>query len=167
MGFPTWSGSPSCHAGTALHLQEPALYTGSYVHDRFPDASECSFAVGFKGPGATDADSVPLAVVQQLLGECWVLPCTLNIGNSSSGLSQQAYCLNTALPVLCWFRLLGQEGWRSRQARGQPPGADGNSGGPGRLDVCVQPQLPRLRPVRRVRSHRQVGHGSQGSNGSP
>ena len=50
-------------------FQEPALYTGSYVHDRFPDASECSFAVAFRGASWTDPDSIPLMVMQTMLGE--------------------------------------------------------------------------------------------------
>ena len=49
--------------------QEPALYTGSYVHDRFPDATECSFAVAFRGASWTDPDSIPLMVMQTMLGK--------------------------------------------------------------------------------------------------
>ena len=50
-------------------LQEPALFTGSYVHDRFPDATECSMAVAFKGASWTDPDSIPLMVMQTMIGE--------------------------------------------------------------------------------------------------
>ena len=67
-------------------MQEPALYTGSYVHDRFPDATECAIAVAFKGAAATDADSVPLMVMQTMLGASHVpgdgadKGCTLGVG---------------------------------------------------------------------------------------
>ena len=50
-------------------LQEPSLYTGSYVHDRFPDATDVSFAVAFKGASWTDPDSIPLMVMQTMLGK--------------------------------------------------------------------------------------------------
>ncbi len=53
----------------ALLTKEPALYTGSYVHDRFPDATNCSFAVAFRGASWTDPDSIPLMVMQTMLGE--------------------------------------------------------------------------------------------------
>lgn len=49
--------------------QEPSLFTGSYVHDRFPDATESSFAVAFRGASWTDPDSIPLMVMQTMLGE--------------------------------------------------------------------------------------------------
>lgn len=50
--------------------QEPSRFTGSYVHDRFPDASECCMAVAFKGASWTDPDSIPLMVMQTMLGGC-------------------------------------------------------------------------------------------------
>ncbi len=50
-------------------MQKPARYTGSYVHDRFPDAHECAMAVAFKGASWTDPDSIPLMVMQTMLGE--------------------------------------------------------------------------------------------------
>lgn len=52
-----------------LCAQEPATFTGSYVHDRFPDATECCLAVAFKGASWTDPDSIPLMVMQTMLGE--------------------------------------------------------------------------------------------------
>mmetsp|Transcript_18523 Transcript_18523/g.52020 ORF Transcript_18523/g.52020 Transcript_18523/m.52020 type:complete len:496 (-) Transcript_18523:415-1902(-) len=48
--------------------QEPSKFTGSYVHDRFPDATECAMAVAFKGASSTDPDSIPLMVMQTMLG---------------------------------------------------------------------------------------------------
>ncbi|MEW5299529.1 MAG: hypothetical protein WDW36_002537 [Sanguina aurantia] len=52
----------------ALTTKEPSLFTGSYVHDRFPDATESSFAVAFRGASWTDPDSIPLMVMQTMLG---------------------------------------------------------------------------------------------------
>jgi len=54
---------PACRT-----LQEPSKFTGSYVHDRFPDATECAMAVAFKGAASTDPDSIPLMVMQTMLG---------------------------------------------------------------------------------------------------
>jgi hypothetical protein len=51
-----------------VHLQEPALYTGSSVLDRQPDNAQCCLAVAFKGAAWTDPDSIPLMVMQTLLG---------------------------------------------------------------------------------------------------
>lgn len=48
--------------------QEPALYTGSSVLDRNPDQQQCCVAIAFKGAAWTDPDSVPLMVMQTLLG---------------------------------------------------------------------------------------------------
>jgi hypothetical protein len=48
--------------------QEPALYTGSSVYDRQPDNAQCCVAVAFKGAAWTDPDSIPLMVMQTLLG---------------------------------------------------------------------------------------------------
>jgi len=52
----------------ALVTKEPALYTGSSVYDRSPDQQQCCLAVAFKGAAWTDPDSVPLMVMQTLLG---------------------------------------------------------------------------------------------------
>lgn len=51
-----------------VYSQEPSKFTGSYVHDRFPDATECAMAVAFKGASWTDPDSIPLMVMQTMLG---------------------------------------------------------------------------------------------------
>jgi processing peptidase subunit beta len=51
-----------------LLAKEPSLYTGSYVHDRFPFAKELGMAVAFKAAAANDADAVPLMVMQTMLG---------------------------------------------------------------------------------------------------
>mmetsp|Transcript_16787 Transcript_16787/g.28783 ORF Transcript_16787/g.28783 Transcript_16787/m.28783 type:complete len:497 (-) Transcript_16787:221-1711(-) len=52
----------------ALITKDVSKFTGSYVHDRFPDATECAMAVAFKGASWTDPDSVPLMVMQTMLG---------------------------------------------------------------------------------------------------
>lgn len=49
-------------------MQEPSLYTGSSVMDRHPDQQQCCMAVAFKGAAWTDPDSVPLMVMQTMLG---------------------------------------------------------------------------------------------------
>ncbi|KAL6757633.1 ubiquinol:cytochrome c oxidoreductase 50 kDa core 1 subunit [Haematococcus lacustris] len=51
-----------------LVAKDPSKFTGSYVHDRFPDATECALAVAFKGASWTDPDSIPLMVIQTMLG---------------------------------------------------------------------------------------------------
>ncbi len=69
--LPSRRVSPPPHppASPRCPLQEPSRFTGSYVHDRFPDASDCSMAVAFKGASWTDPDSIPLMVMQTMLGE--------------------------------------------------------------------------------------------------
>eukprot|EP00879_Flechtneria_rotunda_P000964 GHRR01001097.1.p1 GENE.GHRR01001097.1~~GHRR01001097.1.p1 ORF type:complete len:500 (+),score=170.79 GHRR01001097.1:81-1580(+) len=52
----------------ALVKQDPARYTGSSVLDRHPDQQQCCMAVGFKGAAWTDPDSIPLMVMQTMLG---------------------------------------------------------------------------------------------------
>ena len=59
-----WPAAPSPPPGP----QDPFKFTGSYVHDRSPDATECSYAVAFKGASWTDPDSIPLMVMQTMLG---------------------------------------------------------------------------------------------------
>ena len=49
-------------------LQEPSIFTGSDVRVRDPDLQSTSFAVAFKGASWTDPDSIPLMVMQSLLG---------------------------------------------------------------------------------------------------
>lgn len=69
-----------------LLLKDPAKFTGSYVHDRFPDATECSMAVAFKGCSWSDPDSIPLMVMQTMLGG-WDKNSTVG-KHSSSTLTQ-------------------------------------------------------------------------------
>lgn len=52
----------------ALVAKEPAKYTGSSVMDRQPDQQQCCMAVAFKGAAWTDPDSIPLMVMQTMLG---------------------------------------------------------------------------------------------------
>jgi processing peptidase subunit beta len=47
---------------------DPATFTGSSVYDRHPDTDKCSFAVAWKGASWADPDSVPLMVMQTMLG---------------------------------------------------------------------------------------------------
>lgn len=51
-----------------LLAADPAKFTGSEVRDRRTDTTECSMAVAFKGASWTDPDSVPLMVMQGMLG---------------------------------------------------------------------------------------------------
>eukprot|EP00955_Chlamydomonas_euryale_P058079 356968-Chlamydomonas_euryale.AAC.23 len=51
-----------------LIQKEPSFFTGSYVHDPLPDTTECSFAVAFKGASWSDPDSIPLMVMQTMMG---------------------------------------------------------------------------------------------------
>lgn len=56
--------------GTAADLikANPAIFTGSDVRIRDPDQSTVHMAVAFKGASWTDPDSVPLMVMQTMLG---------------------------------------------------------------------------------------------------
>lgn len=59
----------SYNALSALSLfQDPARYTGSSVMDRHPDQQQCCMALAFKGAAWTDPDSIPLMVMQTMLG---------------------------------------------------------------------------------------------------
>nr|CBW52774.1 ubiquinol:cytochrome c oxidoreductase 50 kDa core 1 subunit [Polytomella sp. Pringsheim 198.80] len=66
--FGTVSDEDNSTAVRSLISKEPSLYTGSYVHDRYPDATECAIAIAFKGASWTDPDSIPLMVLQTMLG---------------------------------------------------------------------------------------------------
>ncbi|KAI8472074.1 MAG: Metalloenzyme, LuxS/M16 peptidase-like protein, partial [Monoraphidium minutum] len=52
----------------ALVAAEPAMFTGSSIYDRRPDTEQCCFAVAWKGASWADPDSVPLMVMQTMLG---------------------------------------------------------------------------------------------------
>ena len=51
-----------------LVAKEPSIFTGSDVRIREPDAPTVNLAVAFKGASWTDPDSIPLMVIQTLLG---------------------------------------------------------------------------------------------------
>lgn len=51
-----------------LVAADPALFTGSSVYDRRPDTEQCCFAVAWRGASWADPDSVPLMVMQTMLG---------------------------------------------------------------------------------------------------
>jgi processing peptidase subunit beta len=51
-----------------LVAKEPSYFTGSDVRIRDPDMSLLHFAVAFKGVSWADADSIPLMIMQQILG---------------------------------------------------------------------------------------------------
>lgn len=44
------------------------MFTGSSIYDRRPDTEQACFAVAWKGASWTDPDSVPLMVMQTMLG---------------------------------------------------------------------------------------------------
>ena len=52
----------------SCRVQEPSYFTGSDVRIRDPDLPTLQFAVAFKGAAWSDPDSVPLMVMQQMLG---------------------------------------------------------------------------------------------------
>ena len=54
--------------GRRCGAQEPSYFTGSEVRMRDPDQPVLTFAVAFKGVSCADADSVPLMIMQQMLG---------------------------------------------------------------------------------------------------
>ena len=49
-------------------MQEPTYFTGSEVRIRDPDLPTLQFAVAFKGASWSDPDSLPLMIMQQMLG---------------------------------------------------------------------------------------------------
>lgn len=49
-------------------MQNPAYFTGSDVRVRDPDLPKLHFAVAFKGASWTDADAIPLMVIQSIIG---------------------------------------------------------------------------------------------------
>lgn len=51
-----------------LVAKEPSIFTGSDVRIKDPDAQTVNLAIAFKGAAWTDPDSVPLMVIQTLLG---------------------------------------------------------------------------------------------------
>ena len=51
-----------------MHVQNPAYFTGSDVRVRDPDLPKLHFAVAFKGASWTDADAIPLMVIQSIIG---------------------------------------------------------------------------------------------------
>ncbi|KAK9867713.1 hypothetical protein WJX84_008185 [Apatococcus fuscideae] len=60
---------PSEGVSTAdLIKQEPSEFTGSEVRIRDPDSELVNMTVAFKGASYTDADSIPLMVMQAILG---------------------------------------------------------------------------------------------------
>lgn len=69
-----------------LIAKDPSKFTGSDVRDRRPEATECCFAVAFKGASWKDPDSIPLMVMQTMLGG-WDKNST--VGKHSSSLLTQ------------------------------------------------------------------------------
>lgn len=49
-------------------VQNPAVFTGSDVRVRDPDLPKLHFAVAFKGASWTDADAIPLMIIQSIIG---------------------------------------------------------------------------------------------------
>lgn len=70
----------------SLIAKEPSTFTGSDVRDRRPDATECCYAVAWKGASWKDPDSIPLMVMQTMLGG-WDRNST--VGKHSSSLLTQ------------------------------------------------------------------------------
>lgn len=65
---------------SSLLAASPSAFTGSDVRDRRPDNDSCCMAVAFKGASWTDPDSIPLMVMQTMLGASrrpHILPCAL------------------------------------------------------------------------------------------
>lgn len=71
-----------------LIAKEPSFWTGSEVRDRRPDVQELVFSATFKGAAWTDPDSVPLMVMQTMLG-AWDKNNT--VGHHSGSLLVQAW----------------------------------------------------------------------------
>jgi len=70
-----------------VRVQNPAYFTGSDVRVRDPDLPKLNFAVAFKGASWTDADAIPLMVIQSIIG-AW------NKGGAGGGYTHFAHqCL--------------------------------------------------------------------------
>jgi len=69
-----------------LIKSDPGHFTGSAVYMRDPDTKSCQWAVAFKGASWTDPDSIPLMVMQSMIGS-WSAQ-SLTKHNGSSELSQ-------------------------------------------------------------------------------
>lgn len=66
--FASLSNRQSTTTAEELVAADPAIFTGSDVRIRDPDSQTIHLAVAFKGASWTDPDSVPLSVMQTLLG---------------------------------------------------------------------------------------------------
>ena len=66
--FASLSKRESTTTAEELVAADPAIFTGSDVRIRDPDSPTIHLAVAFKGASWTDPDSVPLSVMQALLG---------------------------------------------------------------------------------------------------
>lgn len=64
--FGSLSSDPT--TSTDLVKKNPSIFTGSEVRIRDDDLPLCHLAIAFKGCGWTDADSIPLMVMQTMLG---------------------------------------------------------------------------------------------------
>lgn len=64
-------------------VMQPAHFTGGDVRIQFDSMPECHIAVGFPTCGWTDADHIPLLVIQQLIGS-WVRTQSFGAGNHHS-----------------------------------------------------------------------------------
>lgn len=68
----------------SLLARDPTAFTGSSVYDRRPDTEQCAVAVAFQGASWTDPDSVPLMVMQTMLGG-WDRSMGAGTGGGGSG----------------------------------------------------------------------------------
>ena len=78
----------------------PAHFTGSSVYDRSPDTEQCCFAVAWKGASWTDPDSVPLMVMQTMLGG-W--DKNNAVGRHAGSLLTQKIAADREPPCFCLF----------------------------------------------------------------
>jgi hypothetical protein len=110
------------------------MFTGSSVYDRRPDTEQCCFAVAWKGASWTDPDSIPLMVMQTMLGEgagaggvsSWLWRCQAGCRHNQVLAWQASRCAAGAedsRPPPPPARWLGQEQHRG-QARWQPADAE-------------------------------------------
>lgn len=91
--------------GPRAHVQEPTYFTGSEVRIRDPDLPTLQFAVAFKGASWTDPDSLPLMIMQQMLGS-WNKHSGVADTGSSGELPPPLIPHTLPEPLFLWRQLL-------------------------------------------------------------
>ncbi|GBG76521.1 hypothetical protein CBR_g22269 [Chara braunii] len=118
-----------------LIVKDPAVFTGSEVRIRDDDMPLCHFAVAVKGAAWTDPDSIPLMVMQSMLG-AW----NKNAGagkHMGSELAQKVAANDLAESVMAFNTNYSDAGLFGVYAVGQPDKLDD-------LAYCIMHEVARM-----------------------